>query len=456
MRREGMLLILLAALSAACTSGTRPRNVVLITLDTMRADRLPPYGFGGVATPTLDRLAAEGVVFEEAYAAVPLTLPSHATLFTGLYPPRLSVHDNAGAPLADKFETLAEGLGSRGLATAAFVSSAVVAPGRGLEQGFDTYSLGKQGCEGSGRARRSAQEVVDESIEWLKRKDSSPFFVWLHLYDTHAPIRVPGDIALGYADPYLAAIAYEDAQIARVIEYLDRRGLLDESLIVVTGDHGESLGEHGEESHGIFVYDEALRVPLIVRGPGIEPGRVSAAVRLIDVMPTVLDFLGLPIPSMQGVSLTRLMSGAEEKPREIYSESRYPERFGWAPLRALRVGRLKVIEAPRPELFDVVADPREQRNLYDSNRRDAAVLLDWLRAMHGKPESVASVPIDRAQATRLASLGYVAAVPRQPASTGALADPKDMIQAFNHITRREAERAPPAAAGCAQTVRFNP
>ena len=265
---------------------------------------------------------------------------------------------------------------------------------------------------------------------------------------------MPDDIALGYADPYLAAIAYEDAQIARVVEYLDRRGLLDESLIVVTGDHGESLGEHGEESHGIFVYDEALRVPLIVRGPGIEPRRVSAAVRLIDVMPTVLDFLGLPIPSMQGVTLTRLMSGAEENPREVYAESRYPERFGWSALRALRVGRLKVIEAPRPELFDVVADPREQHNLYDSNRRDATVLLDRLRAMHGKPEAVASVPMDRAQANRLASLGYVAAVPRQPASTRALADPKDMIEAFNHMTRKEAERATPVAAGCAQTIRF--
>ena len=437
-RRAAALLMVLAGSVAACSHQPRPRNVVFITLDTMRADRLPAYGFDAVATPALDRLAAEGVVFEEAFAAVPLTLPSHATLFTGLYPPRHAVHDNAGAPLAAEFDTLAEVLASRGLVTGAFVSSAVLAPGRGLEQGFNTYSLGKQDCPGSPRARRPAAEVVDESLEWLAGQGASPFFLWIHLYDTHAPIRVPIEFTLAHSDPYLAAIAYEDSQIARVVDYLEERGLLDESLIVVAGDHGESLGDHGEESHGMFIYDEALRVPLIVRGPGIPPTRVLSAVRLIDVMPTVLDQFGLRSPSIEGVSLTSLISGAEEPPREVYAESRYPERFGWATLRALRVGRWKVIEAPRPELYDVAADRREERNLFDSNRHIAAALLGRLRRDYVPHETAApSRVVDRAVADRLASLGYVAGVPPQRAQDAAPADPKDMIEAFNHLTRRQ-------------------
>jgi hypothetical protein len=439
--RAAGLLLALALPAAACSRGPQPRNVVFITLDTMRADRLPAYGSDGVATPTLDRLAAEGVLFEEAFAAVPLTLPSHASLFTGLYPPRHSVHDNAGAPLTPDFETLAEVLASRGLVSAAFVSSAVLAPGRGLEQGFATYSLGKQECPGASRTRRAADEVVDESLDWLARQGSSPFFLWIHLYDTHAPIRVPLDFTLAHADPYLAAIAYEDSQIARVVDYLEERRLLDESLIVIAGDHGESLGDHGEESHGLFVYDEVLRVPLIVRGPGIAPGRVRAAVRLIDVAPTVLELFGVGSPSVDGVSLTNLMSGAEEAPRDVYAESRYPQRFGWASLRTLRAGRWKVIEAPRPELYDIGADRGEQRNVFDANRQVAAALLHRLRTDYVADDHAPSRVVDRAVADRLASLGYVGGAVVQRAHDGPPADPKDMIEAFNHLTSRQASQS---------------
>jgi hypothetical protein len=352
------------------------------------------------------------------------------------------VHDNAGAPLAAGFETLAEVLASQGLVSAAFVSSAVLAPGRGLEQGFETYSLGKQGCPGASRTRRAADEVVDESLEWLARQGSSPFFLWIHLYDTHAPIRVPLDFTLAHADPYLAAIAYEDSQIARLVDYLEERGLLDESLIVIAGDHGESLGDHGEESHGLFVYDEVLRVPLIVRGPGLAPARVSAAVRLVDVMPTVLDLFRMRSAPLDGVSLTTLMAGADEAPREVYAESRYPQRFGWATLRTLRAGRWKVIEAPRPELYDVAADPREQRNVFDSNRHVAAALINRLRSEY-RPHDPASPSrvVDGAMADRLASLGYVAGAASQGAPGDAPADPKDMIDAFNHITSRQARQS---------------
>jgi choline-sulfatase len=438
-------LVLSALVVGGCGSPPRPRNLLVITLDTMRADRLPPYGFSGVVTPALDRVAAEGALFEQSFAAVPLTLPSHATLFTGMYPPRLGVRDNTGAPLSADFQTLAEILGARGLTTGAFVASAVLAPRRGLDQGFETYSTGASpACQGSPRTRRPADDVVSESVTWLARHDSTPFFVWIHLYDTHRPYRLPVDYARSYADPYAAAIAFEDAQIARLIGHLEARDLLDDTLMVVVGDHGESLGDHGEDSHGIFIYQDALRVPLIVRGPGVVPRRVSAPVRLVDVMPTILDMFGVGTPPMDGVSLTPLMAGADEgASREVYAESLYPQRFGWASLRSLRADRYKVIAAPRPELFDLDSDPYEQRNLFESKPSVAAAMLNRLRSFDsGTDGSVDAAPqVDRAFADRIASLGYVSGTSdRVSTVSDGQRDPKDMIAAFNHLTRMQSEK----------------
>lgn len=449
-------LVLSALLAAGCGSPPRPRNLLVITLDTMRADRLPPYGFSGVVTPALDRLAAEGALFEQSFAAAPLTLPSHATLFTGMYPPRLGVRDNTGAPLSADFQTLAEVLGARGLTTGAFVASAVLAPRRGLDQGFGTYSMGASpGCPGSPRARRPADDVVSEAVTWLADHDSAPFFVWIHLYDTHRPYQLPDDYARSYADPYAAAIAFEDAQIARLISHLEARDLLDDTLMVVAGDHGESLGEHGEDSHGMFIYQEALRVPLIMRGPGVVPRRVSAPVRLVDVMPTILDMFGVGTPPMDGLSLTRLLAGADEgSSREVYAESLYPQRFGWASLRSLRADRYKVIDAPRPELFDLESDPYEQRNLFESKPSVAAGMLTRLRSFDSeRGRSVDAAPdVDRAFAERLASLGYVSGTSGRASSVSdGQTDPKDMIAAFNHLTRLQAEKgmvAPAMGKGC--------
>ncbi len=449
-------LVLSALLAAGCGSPPRPRNLLVITLDTMRADRLPPYGFSGVVTPALDRLAAEGALFEQSFAAAPLTLPSHATLFTGMYPPRLGVRDNTGAPLSADFQTLAEVLGARGLTTGAFVASAVLAPRRGLDQGFGTYSMGASpGCPGSPRARRPADDVVSEAVTWLADHDSAPFFVWIHLYDTHRPYQLPDDYARSYADPYAAAIAFEDAQIARLISHLEARDLLDDTLMVVAGDHGESLGEHGEDSHGMFIYQEAVRVPLIMRGPGVVPRRVSAPVRLVDVMPTILDMFGVGTPPMDGLSLTRLLAGADEgSSREVYAESLYPQRFGWASLRSLRADRYKVIDAPRPELFDLESDPYEQRNLFESKPSVAAGMLTRLRSFDSeRGRSVDAAPdVDRAFAERLASLGYVSGTSGRASSVSdGQTDPKDMIAAFNHLTRLQAEKgmvAPAMGKGC--------
>jgi choline-sulfatase len=430
---------------AACGATPRPRNLLFITLDTMRADRLPPYGFSGVDTPALDRLAEEGVVFEQAFAAVPLTLPSHASLFTGLYPPRLNLRDNVAAPLAPEFTTMAEVLRERGLMTGAFVASGVLGASRGLDQGFVVYNdAAVTGCANVPRARRPANEVVDEALSWLGQQ-STPFFAWVHLYDTHRPYKLPSDYEGRYDNPYLEAIAFEDSQIARLIDHLDARRLLDNTLVVVTGDHGESLGDHGEDSHGIFIYQEALHVPLIVRGPGLLPRRVSAVTRLVDVMPTVLEMFGAPVPELDGVSLTSFFSRADVDPNyEVYAESLYSQRFGWSGLRSLRADRYKVIEAPRPELYDLATDPAEERNLFEQKHHVGAAMLERLR-MIGGPSGQTLGPragIDRAAAERVASLGYIgASADAVPAPASSDADPKDHIATFNQMMAMQAQNA---------------
>ena len=431
--------LLLPEVSVPPSASPPPRNLLLITLDTMRADRLQAYGFIGADTPALDRIAAEGILFEEAYAAVPLTLPSHASLFTGLYPPRHGVRDNASVPLATGFTTLAEALRARGLRTAAFVASAVVAPGRGLEQGFDLYSSGREtaGCGGP-PPRRRAGEVVDETLSWLEVHDAEPFFGWMHLYDTHRPYDLPSEYMERYVDPYLAAIAYEDAQIARVVTYLETRGLLDSTLIVVVGDHGESLGDHGEDAHGIFVYQEALRVPFMVRGPGVSPQRVSAVARLVDLMPTVLDLFGVATAGIDGVSLAQVATASGTDPRlEVYAESMYPRRFGWAPLRSLRADRYKVIDAPRAELYDLARDPTEKHNVLTEHPRVAAAMLQRLRSFDAGEQATPArdAEVDTEVLNRIASLGYVGNIGAQAAaSSDEQTDPKDRIDAFNKIS----------------------
>ena len=450
------VLLLIASL-AACGSSPRARHVVIITLDTMRADRLPAYGFRGIVTPALDALASEGVIFEQAFAPVPLTLPSHASLFSGLNPYRLGVRDNAGAPLSDDVETLAEIMAARGARTGAFVASSVLGPARGLAQGFHTYSTGAdRSCADAPNLRRPADAVVDDALRWLATDASTPFFAWIHLYDAHRPYRLPESYRLAYADPYSAALAFEDEQIGRVIAHLRSAGLFDDTLLVVVGDHGESLGDHGEDSHGIFVYQETLRVPLIVRGPGIAPARVTGIVRLIDVMPTIIDLLGAPARSVDGASMTALLRGRNDGvAREVYAESLYPERFGWASLRSLRADRYKVIQAPRPELYDLDTDPTETRNVFESKPAVAATMLARLRVIGGDSQPLPSARIDAAQAERLAALGYASNPVRATGSGGSAgADPKDTIATFNAFTKAQWERgraAAPCAAGATGT-----
>ena len=405
-----------------------PIGVVIITLDTTRADRLPVYGFMGVSMPHLERLAREGVVFDRASSVAPLTLPAHTSLFTGLFPPAHGVRENADPPLAPDHTTLAESLNARGFRTAAFVGSVVLSADRGLSQGFDHYQ-GVVSTDSPGRSpgpprRRRADVVVSDAIRWIDSLEASPFFVWAHLYDPHRPYGAPEPFASRYSDPYIAELAFVDAQIGRVLEALERRRLLDRTIVVVTADHGESLGEHGERDHGIFVYESVVRIPLIVRAPGVPPRRVGDVVRLVDVMPTVMDLLNVSHGPMDGVSAAGLLHGrSADRELEAYAESRYPARFGWSPVRAIRGGRYKLIDSPRPELYDLERDPYELRNIYDDRPQLTRALAERLtsfdRGNSMGPSQPVSDPTPPGELRgRLASLGYIGS----GASTTAFAD----------------------------------
>ncbi len=408
----------------------RPTGVVIITLDTTRADRLSPYGFMDATMPHLDRLAREGVVFDRAMSVAPLTLPAHSSLFTGLIPPQHGVRDNGDAALGPEHTTLAEALGREGFRTGAFVGSAVLDADRGLAQGFEIY---RDAVSVDGKAspplQRRGDEIVTDAARWLDEVAGSPYFLWVHLYDAHRPYDPPEPYRSLHADPYIGELLFVDSQIGRLLDAMTQRKMLDRSIVIIVADHGESLGEHGERDHGIFVYDSVVRVPFIVRVPGLTPRRVGQLVRLTDVMPTVLALLGLPAPRSDGVSLVDLMTGRKTHlDVDGYSESLYPERFGWSPLRALSDGRFKMIDAPRPELYDLYRDPFEERNLYDERRAVAEAMRNKLQALTSDRRSAVR-PTDELH-DGLAALGYIGAQPIAARSEhNSLPDPKDCIEA---------------------------
>ncbi|MBA3886435.1 MAG: sulfatase [Acidobacteria bacterium] len=303
----------------------RPRNVLLITLDTVRADRLGAYGYAGARTPHLDALASRGVRFDDAVAPSPITGPSHAAMFTGLYPGRLGVRDNATTPLPDDAVTMAELLSDRGFATGGFIGAFILDRPYGFGQGFEHFGSGFTSVE-SGRetnAERRGDAVVDDAIAWLSSLPADrPFFGWVHLYDAHADYAAPEPFGSQFAErPYDGEIAFVDAQVGRLLEALRARGALDETLVIAIADHGEALGDHGEDEHGVFLYDEVIRIPWIVAGPGARPGLVvGEQVRAIDLLPTVLEALEIPGPDgLDGETLWALLGGGsrEEAPRRM-------------------------------------------------------------------------------------------------------------------------------------------
>lgn len=470
---------------------SKPPNVVIITIDTLRADHLGCYGDHQAHTPILDALARQGVLFRTAISQVPLTLPSHCSIMTGTDPPVHGVRDNLGYTLGDDPPTLATLLKKRGYVTAAFVAAEVLDARRGLNQGFDTYSSPFRRTMSRKNPlvfnlqdlQRPATEVINDALGWMRTRPQGadqPFFIWIHLYDPHLPYDPPEPFRSLLPSRYDGEIAYADDAIGKFFDFLRQHGLYDPTLIVALADHGEGLGDHGEATHGYFIYDSTLRVPLIIKAPAeakIPPRRVDAVVRTIDVAPTVLQLLGLPsAPSMQGSSLLSLMLGkTSTSPGPAYSETYYPNEFGWSPLWALRTARYKFIEAPKPELYDLTVDPQEAHNLYQSRHAVALDLKSQLSSLVARMTPATPsrrTSVSPADAEMLASLGYVgtssgaggagrpagplpffpSTYMQPPGATApgeALRDPKDELGAYKLLT----ESTQIAAQGqCARAV----
>lgn len=440
--RKWILFPVLVGLAAVCAffyvRSPRPLNVLLITLDTTRADRLGCYGYTPARTPVLDRLAQQGVLFERAYAPVPLTLPSHASMLTGLYPPEHSLRTNGQAALPQGIPTLATELQEAGYDTAAFVAAFVLDRKFGLQRGFETYdddlSLAAPTLHGD-HQYRDARLVIDGAIRWLSPRGGKPFFCWVHLFDPHYPYLTHEDrFGAEFRDrPYDAELAYVDEQIERLISAIEESGELERTVIVIVGDHGESLGEHGELTHGMTVYDATLRVPLIVVSPeeGRPGHRVAEPVSLVDLAPTLLDRLGMePLPQASGRSLRSVLQGEPLTPAACYAETDEPYVAAhWSPQRALITSQWKYIRSPRAELYDLIADPHELRNLATVSSGQLRQLDQELTEWEGRMKQplANSVALSEQDRRALRSLGYASVNETARDSERPLPDVKDML-----------------------------
>jgi choline-sulfatase len=425
--------------SAASPAAPEPPNVLLVTIDTLRADRI---GVG--IAPALDHLAAAGVSFTAARTAAPLTLPAHASIHTGLVPPAHGVREN-GATLGGSPPTLAQLLNGAGYDTAAFIGAFVLDRRFGLARGFDTYDdqiARDPNATERLEAERKASVVVDRALAWLAARASRtrspvPFFVWVHLYDPHAPYEPPAEFRARAKTPYDGEIAYADSQLARLLDALRASGALRRTLIVVAGDHGEGLGDHGERTHGMLLYDSTLRVPLIVAAPGHAAAVSSEPVGLTDVAPTILRAAGVVVPdAMKGADL--LDAGAAtvrveaDRQRDLYSETDYPRIAGWAPLQALTDGRWKMIRAGADtELYDLQRDPHEQHDLSAAQRGVAAAMSARADAIHASAGPPAALAVSADARERLRALGYVASAP--PTSEAGAPNPAASIAVWNQF-----------------------
>jgi len=415
----------------------RHANVLLITLDTTRADHLGPYGYAAAQTLTYDALAKRSVLFEECITPTAYTLPSHSSIMTGLYPPAHGVRVNGENALGDSQTTLAERLSAKGYRTGAFVAAFVLDGRWGLSQGFQNYDDHFQIAPDQkldlARVRRPGNEVVDSALKWLDQPSAKPFFAWVHLYDAHSPYR---------NGRYDDGIAFADSQVARLIADLDRKHLRDNTLIVVVADHGEGLGSHGEQEHGYYVYYATVRVPLIIGAPGLDASRVKAQVRTIDIAPTIMDLVAGERPAdMQGQSLLPVISGDEKTVRDAYSESMSVRlQYGWSALYGLRTNDYKFIDAPRSELYDLKQDAAEESNRLDDLRRVARDLRDRLQQVRMASEKRApkaeEANVDQETMRKLASLGYLAGASSSTtnlADDHNLADPKDKMHLYDSV-----------------------
>lgn len=395
-------------------------NVLLVTIDTLRADRV-----GTGITPAIDALAASGVRFTAARTAVPLTLPSHTTIHTGLLPPQHGIRENGAGALADAHPTIAAVLKQAGYRTAAFVGAFVLDRRFGLAQGFESYDdqipRDPRATERL-EAERPASAVADRALAWLARppsgvEEGAPWFVWVHFYDPHAPYTPPAAFASRARTPYDGEVMFADAQLARIVEALRANGALSRTLVVVCGDHGEGLGDHGERTHGMLVYDATLRVPLVIAAPGGGAREVDEAVSLVEIAPTILRAAGVSPPAeMKGRDLLSVRSGTPGS--DLYSETDYPRVAGWSMLEALTDGRWKTIVAgSAAELYNLAADPREEHDLAAAQTTTAAAMRGRADAIHASGGAPAGRAISADARERLRALGYVSSsAPPVPAS----------------------------------------
>jgi arylsulfatase A-like enzyme/tetratricopeptide (TPR) repeat protein len=426
----------IVATAAACSSpagralaspgSLRRANVLLITIDTLRQDRVGAYGNRNGLTPNIDRLAAAGIRFAHAFSPAPLTLPAHASILTGLLPRRHGIHSNTRFRLDTRVPTLATALKGAGYRTGAFVGAFVLDSRFGLNQGFDEYDdrLPRSERASFHFAERRAAEVVTAAGNWILSPPAAagtPWFAWVHLFDPHAPYDAPLEYRAGRT-PYDAEVAYADAMLGQLLARLKAAHALDTTLVVLTADHGESLGDHGETTHGLFAYDSTLAVPLIVNAPTIAAATVDAPVSHVDITPTILELLGLAAPGpVDGQALVR----APAPDRPLYFEALDASLTrGWAPLRGIIQGGWKYIDLPDAELYDLGTDPGEQHNRVDRDPR-AALLKSTLRLAAGPETAAPPVAIDADAAARLRSLGYSAGSPPQTLNPGD--DPKRLV-----------------------------
>lgn len=448
--------LLTSAAAASPDPAKPPVNVVVITVDTLRPDHLGCYGDKQIKTPNIDALAADGIRFERAYTSVPVTLPSHTVIFTGTYPPFSGIHDFAGNKLGPKQPTLATVLHDQGYATGAVVASAVLDSRFGLNRGFDFYydhfdfnRLQESNIE---EMERPGNVVADVALDWLQKNYHNKFFLWTHFYDPHYPYRPPAPFGTEYAGhPYDGEIAFADQQVGRIIEFLKAKNLYQSTLIVLSGDHGESLGEHGEKTHGFFIYNATLHVPLIVHLPaGILAKTKSPKelVNLADITPTILQVLNVDVPSdVQGENLLPVMQGkASEQPRSLYAETFLPRlHFNWSELRGVETAKYHFIDAPKPELYDLDADPGELHNLFVEKHAVADELRARLSSMVVRYSSAQQMAqetgLDPALMERLKSLGYAgfSGGGSQATNSHDLPDPKDRIGAYELFSDAMAE-----------------
>ncbi len=446
------------ALAIAGAGGCRrretiPFNLLVITLDTTRADSIGAYGNRDACTPNLDRLAREGVMFRNSYAAVPLTLPSHCSLFTGRYPPAHQVRNNGSYFLPATETTLAELLNANGFLNSAFIASFTLLGKFGLNQGFALYDEGfrQQQVALNFHDEAPADEISGKFSAWLEGHHQRRFFAWLHFYDPHSPYRVHPEVDARFAASerlrHEGEVAYVDLHLGRVLRRLEEKGLLERTLIVVAGDHGEAFGEHGEFGHGIFCYEESLKVPLILRYPPRIPGggKIDVRVSLVDVMPSILHYLGIPCPeTVQGRSFHGLIAGrAEAGQRDVYFESRFGlEANHWAPITGLIVDEHKYISLIEPELYDLGHDAGERDNLYKKKNMLARQLDGRLRRFLVDHASAAGAGRRRLSADDIASLKTLGYITPAAAASSELIDPKHGLALYVRVeTLKEKAKA---------------